>query len=296
MIEKISKFEVAAVIVLYQPDEAVLKNIAAFTHQVDFIFAVDNSESVSPVVADSLKLVRAKHIRNSANVGVAKALNMGAEMAIAAGYNWLLTMDQDSKVTPGMVTNMFNCLESMDVVRIGIISPFHLMTQARKPPERGPECEEVITPMTSGNLLNLRVYKQVGPFRDDLFIDFVDNEYCLRLRKHGFQVIRANRALLQHEVGDTKKYGPFVATNHSPLRRYYKTRNRFLVNRLYRRDFRIHCLIDRVRMIKEIGSIILFEKEKVRKLKMMWRGYLDYRHGRFGKYEDCSASTEGCRR
>ena len=130
--------------------------------------------------------------------------------------------------------------------------------------------------------------RKAGPFREDLFIDFVDNEYCLRLRRQGFKVLRANLSLLYHSVGDTCKYGPFIATNHPPLRRYYKTRNRFLVNRLYRRDFPGHCLFDRVRMTKEIFSILLFEREKVAKLRMMWRGYLDYRRGCFGKYEEVS--------
>ena len=138
--------------------------------------------------------------------------------------------------------------------------------------------------MTSGNLLNLQVYLDAGPFRDDLFIDFVDNEYCLRLRNRGYSVLRADRAVLFHTVGDTRRYGPFIATNHPPLRRYYKTRNRFLVNRLYLRDFPGHCLFDRVRLLKEILSILIFEGEKLAKLRMMWRGYMDYRRGRFGIY------------
>jgi rhamnosyltransferase len=134
--------------------------------------------------------------------------------------------------------------------------------------------------------LNLQVYLDAGQFRDELFIDFVDNEYCLRLRRRGFSVLRADQAVLYHSVGDTRRYGPFIATNHSPLRRYYKTRNRFLVNRLYRRDFPGHCLFDRVRLTKEIFSILIFEGGKLAKLCMMWRGYLDYRRGRFGKYKE----------
>ncbi len=142
-----------------------------------------------------------------------------------------------------------------------------------------------MTPMTSGCLLSLDAYREVGPFRDDLFIDFVDNEYCLRLRKMGFQVLRANGAMLQHSVGDTHKYGPFIATNHSPLRRYYKTRNRFWVFREYVKDFPGHCLFDLVRLVKEIVSIILFEGEKLAKLRMMWRGWCDFLRGRFGRYD-----------
>jgi rhamnosyltransferase len=169
------------------------------------------------------------------------------------------------------------------MAKIGIISPFHVTKSGHLPGKES--CQDVMTPMTSGCLLNLAAYRSVGPFRDDFFIDFVDNEYCLRLRRAGFSVVRANQARLDHNVGDTRKFGPFIATNHSPLRRYYKTRNRFLVFREYVRDFPGHCLFDLVRLMKEIASIILFEGEKLDKLRMMWRGWCDYRRGRFGKYD-----------
>jgi rhamnosyltransferase len=139
--------------------------------------------------------------------------------------------------------------------------------------------------MTSGCLLDLVAWQVVGPFRDDFFIDFVDNEYCLRLRREGYRVLRANRANLEHAVGDISRYGPLIATNHSPLRRYYKTRNRLWVFREYLPDFPGHCLFDLVRLAKEIGSILLFEVEKWAKLRMMWRGFRDFRRERFGRYE-----------
>jgi len=223
------------------------------------------------------------YLPQGGNQGVARALNIGAEQAMKAGCDFLLTMDQDSQAAPDMVARLMACLALHGQEKVGMIAPFHV-TKAAGPSAGMAECEDVMTPMTSGSLLNLSVFQKVGPFREELFIDFVDNEYCLRLRRQGFKVLRANRALLCHSVGDTRKYGPFIATNHPPLRRYYKTRNRFLVNRLYRRDFPGHCLFDRVRLTKEIVSIILFEREKVAKLRMMWRGYLDYRHGCFGKY------------
>ncbi|WP_223908826.1 glycosyltransferase family 2 protein [Geobacter sp. AOG1] len=272
--------------VLYHPTPEVVANIRSWAGQVDAIFVVDNSGGDIPAVVSAIAaLGKVVLTRNRENEGIARALNIGAEKAGEEGYDILLTMDQDSSAAPDMVEKMLTCLGERDSARVGIISPFHMTKSSGNPPS-GVACQDVMTPMTSGCLLSLDAYREVGPFRDDLFIDFVDNEYCLRLRKQRFLVLRANDALLQHSVGDTHKYGPFIATNHSPLRRYYKTRNRFLVNRLYRRDFPGHCLFDRVRLAKEIASIILFEGEKLAKLRMMWRGYRDYRRGKFGKYEE----------
>lgn len=276
---------IAAVVVLYHPGMDVIANIQSWADQVDTVVAVDNSEGdISAVVATIAAMEHVTLIRTQRNEGIARALNVGVEMAIADGYNFLLTMDQDSCASPDMVAKMFVCMND-DEANIGIISPFHSTKSSGAPPVDA-ACDDVMTPMTSGCLMNLAAYDVVGPFRDDFFIDFVDNEYCLRLRQAGFKVLRVNSALLQHTVGDTRIYGPFVATNHSPLRRYYKTRNRFQVFSEYVMVFPGHCLFDLVRLAKEIASIILFEGEKRDKLYMMWRGWCDFRHGKFGKYAE----------
>lgn len=276
--------KIAAVVVLYNPDSEIFAAVNSYRGQVDILFAVDNSDNWNDeVVAGLAHGEKVVYLPNGANLGVARALNIGAEKAIEAGYDFLLTMDQDSRAAPDMVERLFECLAGEYGGHVGMISPFHVTKAGKRPPAE--TCTEVMTPMTSGCLLNLAAWRVVGPFRDELFIDFVDNEYCLRLRKKGFRVVQANRALLEHSVGDIRKYGPFIATHHSPLRRYYKTRNRFYVFREYVRDFPGHCLFDLVRLGKEIASIILFEGKKGAKLRMMWRGYRDYRAGRFGRYE-----------
>jgi rhamnosyltransferase len=275
---------IAAVVILYKPGNDVYENIASYLDKVEVVFAVDNTETPLAETAARISLLTGvRYLPNYSNLGVAAALNIGAERAVAAGCDFLLTMDQDSRAESDMVPRMLDCLAGQDLSRLGIIAPFHVTVARRSPPEDS-VCREVMTPMTSGSLLNLHAYRVAGRFRDDLFIDFVDNEYCLRLRRLGFTVLRANGALLHHRVGDTRTYGPFIATNHPPLRRYYKTRNRFLVNSLYGWDFPGHCMFDRIRLLKEIVSILLFEREKAAKFRMMWRGFLDYRRGRFGKF------------
>ena len=275
---------IAAVVVLYRPTSELFDNLNSYLDAVDELYLVDNTEYPLPEIAarlDALPSVR--YIPNHVNLGIARALNIGAGQALAGGFNLLLTMDQDSAAAPDMIKRMLDCLAGRDLERVGIISPFHVTKSEHLPGSE--RCQEVMTPMTSGCLLNLRVYQAVGPFLDELFIDFVDNEYCLRLKKHGYLVLRANRARLNHSVGDTKKFGPFIATNHSPLRRYYKTRNRFLVFGRYLGDFPGHCMFDLVRLAKEIASIVLFEGEKLAKLRMMWFGWCDFVRGRYGRYD-----------
>ncbi|AJE04932.1 glycosyl transferase [Geobacter pickeringii] len=274
----------AAVVILYHPQRDYLDNIRTWIEQVDAVYVVDNSESPDLTIAEHLSVLPGvTYLAQGENRGVAYGLNLGARKAIEAGYDYLLTMDQDSRASGALVKTMFECLDA-SAATVGIISPFHLTRAVRQRPS-GATCSDVMTPMTSGCLLNLSAWRCIGPFREDFFIDFVDDEFCLRLRRNGYQVLQANAALLEHEVGNVTRFGPFIATNHSPLRRYYKTRNRFAVFAEYRRDFPGHCLFDLVRLAKEAASIVLFEREKGAKLRMMWRGWRDFRRGKFGKFE-----------
>jgi rhamnosyltransferase len=272
---------IAAVVVLYHPGPEVVDNIRTWAGQVETVYAVDNSEKQGPGAGDR-GLKNATYLPQGENVGIARALNIGATRAFAAGYDLLLTMDQDSRAEANMVAKLLECRSAEGGSAVGIVAPFHMTRAVRRPPP-DVACSEVMTPMTSGCLLDLAVWQTVGPFRDDFFIDFVDNEYCLRLRREGYRVLRANRAILEHAVGDITRYGPIIATNHSPLRRYYKTRNRFVVFHEYLTTFPGHCLFDLVRLAKEIGSIVLFEDEKWAKLRMMWRGWRDCQSGKMGK-------------
>ncbi len=275
---------IAAVVVLYRPGEEVPGNIRTWVGQVEVVYAVDNSDSGDGSFVRCLaSLGSVIYLPQGENVGIATALNIGATRAVDDGYDCLLTMDQDSRAADGLVARLVACRGAGEGSAPGIVAPFHLTRAVRRPPP-DTEWSEAMTPMTSGCLLDLAAWQAVGPFRDDFFIDFVDNEYSLRLRRRGFRVVRANRAILTHEVGDITRHGPLIATNHSPLRRYYKSRNRFVVFGEYLTTFPGHCCFDLVRLTKEIGSIILFEAEKTAKLSMIWRGWRDYRRGRMGKF------------
>jgi rhamnosyltransferase len=275
---------IAGVVVLYHPASEVVANVRSWAGQVDTIFAIDNSEGDIPAAVSTVAaLGKVVLIRNGGNEGIARALNIGAEKAIEKGYDFLLTMDQDSSAAPDMVEKMLACLDGQDSSRVGILSPFHV-TKAEPAPKGNCACREVLTVMTSGNLLNLSVYKAVGPFMDELFIDYVDHEFCLRLREKGYITIQSNLALLAHNVGDIHKYWIFIATNHSPLRKYYKTRNRFYVVDKYKSVAPWFYYENFVRFVKEVIVIALFEHKKLEKFTMMATGYRDYKKGVLGKF------------
>jgi rhamnosyltransferase len=279
--------KVAAIVVFYNPELDFVDNIRCYEDDVGVIYVIDNSDVVLPVITEMLAaLPKVIYIKNNGNLGIATALNIGVEQALKADYDFVLTMDQDSRATPGMVNELLDCIKKFKDSMIAIVTPYHQMSDTSTPPPG--EWQEVEVAMTSGNLLSLVAYKNVGAFRDDYFIDFVDHEYCLRLRKNGYRIIRANRAVLKHCLGAITRHcllwKLIEVGNHSPLRRYYAFRNRFHLHKMYKDIFPLYFKLFCRNIAQEIIGMLLFEQQKLAKLIMMWRGYNDYRKGISGRY------------
>jgi rhamnosyltransferase len=281
---------VAAVVVLYQPDAGVADNLASYADAVGRLCVVDNSETPNEVVLRLIegRFPNARLIRNRANLGIARALNLGAEAALAEGFAWLLTMDQDSRADADMVPRLLAHATGPDADgQTGIVAPWYLDQNSTTPPADGPGWQEVASVITSGNLLSLAAYRQAGPFDDKLFIDYVDHEYCLRLRKNGFRIVQVFGARLHHRQGNIRSRKilnhPVFFSNHNATRRYYITRNRLYVLQAYGHDFPEFRRLEIPALFKELVKIVFFEGDKAAKLKHAWKGYVHFKQKRFGK-------------
>ena len=282
--------KLAGVVVLYNPSDDVMDNIKSYLNSLEVLYAVDNSSCDN---SEKFKHKKIKYISNGKNLGVAKALNIGAKEAIKNGFDFLLTMDQDSKFENDTVNQMLKFLKNAkenkfieEIIAtkyedIGLISPYHKTVITKDVIAKG--IEMPINVMTSGNIINLKAYKEVGGFKDWLFIDAVDFEYCLNLRKHNYEIVRLNYLTLSHNLGNPieKKIlsKRIYSLNHRPERRYYMVRNIHYLNDMYKNDFPDYCHIELMRRWTEFVKIILCEKEKIKKIKAMFRGYIDYKKG-----------------
>ena len=64
---------------------------------------MDNSDDDIIRYQDTKKI---KYIKLHENKGIAYALNKGAKEAIAQGFDWLLTLDQDSQITKEIIEHI----------------------------------------------------------------------------------------------------------------------------------------------------------------------------------------------
>ncbi|MDT3696288.1 MAG: glycosyltransferase [Ignavibacterium sp.] len=280
--------KIAAVVTLYNPDLSVYENIITYANQVKVVYAVDNSDSeISDSILEKIKSIQNLiYISESKNLGIAKSLNIGANFAMKANFDYLLTMDQDSKASEKMVNILLSVMSSHHKIAIAAAEHFnpsfhHISGEFY--------CKDVLYTMSSGNLLDLSIYNIVGGFKDELFIDYVDHEYCLRLNKLGYRVIITNDTLVFHTLGKSEKKKilgvNLYPTHHSPLRYYYRTRNRYYVNKLYISHFPKYVREDHKNQLREFIYLLFGEKQVLKKIKLILLGYLDYRRNKLGKYE-----------
>ncbi|SFM09371.1 glycosyltransferase [Halanaerobium salsuginis] len=280
---------IACVIILYNPKKEVIQNIKSFSNYVDIIYVVDNSKNINKSIYYKLsQFENLKYINESSNKGIAFPLNLAAKKALKSNYQWLLTMDQDSYFTGDSLKNMISYIKNNDTSKIGIITPHHKINRNNMASKK---IETVLTTMTSGNLLNLNIYKLAGDFIEKLFIDSVDHEYCLRLNKFGYKVIKINSSVLNHELGDISKSidilnKKLLITNHNYLRRYYITRNTLYVINKYKEEFPVFCFKKFVMIILSFFQILFFEKDKFKKIKYIFLGIIDYLNNNFGKIDN----------
>lgn len=277
--------EVAAVIVFYNPLEKNILNIKNIEKSVDKIYIIDNSEDDIMRMKSTKKI---SYIKLGENKGIAYALNLGAKYAIEDNFKYLLTLDQDTKMTDKIINAMKDFLANNKDKKIGLISPYQVIDK-NETIENCNQVIDMIEVMTSGNIINLDIYKKIGGFKDWLFIDCVDTDYCMNLHKHGYKVLRLNYLQVEHELGHLEKHKLFnkyySCFNHNPIRRYYIVRNNLYINEMYKELFPEYCK-KLIRIQKgQVKRILAFEKNKYKKLKMMYKGYKDYKRGIKGKLE-----------
>ena len=140
--------------------------------------------------------------------------------------------------------------------------------------------------ITSGNIINISIALSCGGFDENLFIDSVDEEFCIRCREHGFFLYEYTKKIMIQKIGNPHmiKIGRVKiceTSNHSCIRLYYITRNALYVSAKYPQMKRYYYPI----LLKRIIKVILFESDKIKKLQFMLKGCMDFFNDKMGKME-----------
>jgi len=287
--------QVCAVVVTYFPDAGFAARMERIAAQVSRVVVVDNGTTGEALGHLDRALEAAGGvavIRNPENRGVAAALNQGIRRALEddGRCDWIATFDQDSMPAPDMVERMLEvCRSHPDPDRLMLAGPrtaFVASTPLQEPAD-SPPWREVTHVITSGSLICSRAFDRAGYFNEGLFIDYVDIEYCLRLRTLGYQVIEVQTTQILHHMGHLEEQSLLGRrvhpTHHSPLRRYYQFRNAVLLDRQYRYSQPTWRWRNRIILGKILILILLYERHRWQSLIQILRGIGHGLAGRSGR-------------
>ncbi|WP_419881719.1 glycosyltransferase family 2 protein [Peribacillus sp. B-H-3] len=284
----------AGSIVTYNPEILRLKeNIDALISQVNLLVIIDNNSENIEAIEKSLhqysynKVILIKY---KCNKGLAYALNNALKVALENKCQWLLTMDQDSVISRNYVDECKNIIVNNSDKNIGIISPVvidrninNVSPQTYIANEE--KCTNLVTCITSGAFTNVNASIDCGGFDNDLFIDQIDYDLCLKLRASGYFTFRLNSSNIIHELGriaESKIMGfKYLTTNHSSKRLYYIYRNYLIIRKRYLtliksdKEVKIWFKQQGLRLLYRPFKIILSEKMKTEKILSIVNGVRD---------------------
>jgi rhamnosyltransferase len=273
--------DILAVVVSYNGLEKTKQTVNALRAQVGHILIVDNgSAAKSRATVEQIALGRDVSVEYlGENRGVGFALNRGVMLARKMGFPWLLTMDQDSLVDGSMIRSYQAVLDREP----GWLCLSPVIRGGRKTKTEGGVVGYAIT---SGNLVRVNLYDEVGLYDEGLFIDCIDFDFCLRVRRAGYAICRVSGASIQHQLGEPVDVPGLLHqfySLHAPVRRYYMTRNYFYMVERYLLHFPAFIVKLGISQVLLALLIVFFDPDPIASYRAIMRGLADYLARREGQ-------------
>ena len=292
------QFSVCAGVVAHNPkiDElnVLVENLRACSK---WVVIVDNDSSETAYLESLANQPGVIVIRNTRNVGVSRGINQVIEYARDKKAKYVIAFDQDTKISPDLVTVLANDLEALlasgePVAAIGPLvvddfTNFSLPFIHFKLPlnvrycrenlarnERLVECDFLIS---SGCLMPMQVIDDIGAMNEALFIDNVDLEWCFRAIHKRYKIYGDFGGVIHQQIGENYTKIPFtksVIRYHDYKRSYYMTRNRVW---LYRQHYanRAWVVHDVLRFSSKFLYLFVFRSNRLNLLKSSIKGLID---------------------
>lgn len=262
----------AAIVICYHPDRELLRaNIGAFAGEVDKVLVWRNSTESLDWIKDEFPNIEL--LGSGENQFIARPLNEALRYCASNGYQWLLTMDQDS-VFEDFASFKADVLSRVDN-DVAIYAP-NVNNQFANKEDHEPE-----TVITSGSLIDVDKAINTGGFNEKYEIYWVDGEFCYRSRQAGHRIVVPARHNLHQQFGQqTRTLFGFTTSNYSAPIYYRLIRNMLWEHREHgSKAVSKRCIA--YTLFYSTRGIVLGEKQKIKKLAAIAKGLW---HGTFRSY------------
>jgi rhamnosyltransferase len=305
-------YRIVAYITAYSDKTALERCIASLkcqTYSIEKILIVDNSPHVllSPEELDESIIVKSY----PQNIGISGGLRVGIEWSIKNEFDFIWTFDQDTEPSPDALKRLIETYDNLKEAhqKIGIIAPLPVDRVTGQQwngmildkyqlkqfliNDQIPEIYKCDAVITAGSLISIQAAHNTPFPNENLFIEAVDWEYCLKLKKQNYSIFVNRNIVLKQRFGETQEVNLFypkikiMRLNCSPLRYYYRCRNNTFVERSLAMENKLLIMfsIYRIKIMINLVIKILLLENLSRRLKI-WaclRGTYDGFRGNLGK-------------
>jgi len=278
------KRTLAAIVSTYEPGTFFEVNLNLIAAEVEHVFLVNDSGNIS--LAEYLghivkSVCNVTLINNEYNIGLAKSLNLATRNAEAAGFNWVIIFDDDTRIRRGSICR----LQALAAVHKGMNNIYSLSRiNSSNIQIMNPYFVEYKVCITSGSMFSIDLFNKVAGFDESFFIDFLDFDFCLRTLAIGGKVLRTSTGEIEHRVGNPIHikilFFKIITHNHKPVRYYYHYRSAVLLAKrhyLTQPKYTARVLLG---VIQKLTKMLILETRRYEKMKFVAFGIL---HGILNK-------------
>jgi rhamnosyltransferase len=281
-------------VIIYKPNVGYETNITMLLRVFKFVYIILNSDTPF----NNFKSNNYKIINNKKNYGLAYGQNQAITYATNSGFKFIALFDQDTLIKEDFLNLMIhyqNMYVKKNLPSASLYAPvyrnvltnelnyhpkFKNLFFSKIPISKDKIYEFPDYVISSGSIIDLSALNKIGMMRTELFIDFIDIDWCFRSLNKNLKIVSFNKVIIDHKLGTDevyffKKHYPI----HSPLRLYFFYRN-FIYLLFYCKVNNSWKFIEFFRNILRIFFYIFFVKNKLLYIKYISLGII---HGLFKK-------------
>ncbi len=282
---------VVAVVLSYNGREDTLAALESL-RGIDTV-VVDNGSADGSADAVAERFPEAELVRTGVNLGFAGGNNVGIRRALDRGAEWVLLVNNDAEVEPGIV----DALAAAALARpdAGVLACKVLYADSDRlwyagagfdpylgrsrhkgfgDPDEPGALKDTDRATGAAMAVSRPAIESAGLLDEELFLYAEDLDWSLRIRKEGFAIVYVPEARVRHRVS--------AATGGagSPMASYYDARNMLAVVERHRP---LPRGLTGIRRTLVVGPRVVLAVRRPASAWAALRGWRDYRRGRMGR-------------
>lgn len=226
----------------------LLESLQKITYPNIEVFVVDNASVENPTETIKTRYPNVKVIVSHRNLGFAGGNNLGITQAQGT---YLMFLNNDTEVHPqflepmvedmeqnptiGIVASKLHFYHTPNVIQFAGSTPLHPIRMASYAvgygeTDTGQYDDKMFTHLAHGAAMMVRksVIQKAGLMPEEYFLYYEEIDWCERIKKAGYRILFEPKSLVYHKES-------ISVGKKSAFQLYYKTRNRILLARRWRK-------------------------------------------------------------